>query len=103
MVSNVRRRYAQVLDLPAEDAEGERAMLEAEMRVWNLLKELDALSDKTGEGGGKQIDYDMQRCSPDPKVRSVQFDANALDFFTDPRFDPLDCVNSLDCFDPCFH
>lgn len=22
------------------------------------------LSEKTGEGGGKQIDYDMQRCSP---------------------------------------
>ena len=63
-------------------------MLEAEMRVWNLLKELDALSDKTGEGGGKQIDYDMQRCSPDPKVGGGFTPCNNR-------------VNSLD-LNPCF-
>lgn len=60
---------SQVLDKQPEDEEGAKALLEAETRVWNLLKELDALSAKTGEGGGKQIDYDMQRCAPEPEAR----------------------------------
>jgi hypothetical protein len=58
-----------VSDLAEVDQEGERALLAAEFRVWDRLKQLDTLSAKTGEGGGKQIDYDMQRCSPDPGAR----------------------------------
>ena len=58
---------SEVVDLPVpdDDEAGAGALLEAEMRVWNLLTELDALSEKTGEGGGvRQIDYDMRRTSP---------------------------------------
>jgi hypothetical protein len=59
---------SQVVDSTPGDPEGERALHEAETRVWNLLKELDSLAVKTGEKNSR-IDYDMRRTSPDPKER----------------------------------
>ena len=59
---------SQVVDEVPTDDEGLRALREAETRVWNLLKELDALAVKTDEKNSR-IDYDMRRTSPDPKER----------------------------------
>ena len=59
---------SQVVDEVPADDEGLRALREAELRVWNLLKELDALAVKTDEKNSR-IDYDMRRTSPDPKER----------------------------------
>ena len=59
---------SQVVDEVPTDDEGLRALREAETRVWNLLKELDALAVKCNEKNSR-IDYDMRRTSPDPKER----------------------------------
>ena len=57
------------MDQVPEDDEGAKALAEEEADVWRLLKQLETLSAKTKEGDGSQIDYDMRRCSPDPKER----------------------------------
>ena len=57
------------MDQVPEDDEGAKALEEEEADVWRLLKQLETLSAKTKEGDGAQIDYDMRRCSPDPKER----------------------------------
>ena len=62
---------SEVQDEAPGEAAGQAALLEAETRVWGLLKDLDALSAKTGQGGAKQIDFDMRRCSPDAAARPV--------------------------------
>ena len=41
------------------------------MRVWRQLKDLDSLAAKIDEGAAKQIDYDMQRLSPDKSARPI--------------------------------
>ena len=58
---------SRLLDEVPGDSEGKKALAEEELRVWNLLKELETLSKKTGEGlptDGVIIDYDTKRCSP---------------------------------------
>ena len=56
------------------DEEGFKALLEEELRVWDLLKQFETLSEKTGEGfagGAAVIDYDMKRNSPIKSERPI--------------------------------
>lgn len=65
---------SQVVDLPAEDEEGKRALSAAESRVWDLLKAGVAAGKRVvGEANQESVVYQLSAHQSSPAVESARF------------------------------